>query len=83
MLGYASLIEHKIIPALGELRLSRIDTATLDWFLAQRSERGRRCKHRRHLVRIGQVPLRAGGRDRPRPGLRGRVHPSGCVRGCP
>jgi hypothetical protein len=35
MLGYASLIEHKIIPALGELRLSRVDTATIDRFLAQ------------------------------------------------
>jgi hypothetical protein len=45
MLGYASLIEHKIIPALGELRLSRVDTATIDRFLAQLSERGRRCKH--------------------------------------
>ena len=40
MLGYRSLIEHKIIPALGELRLSRVDTATVDRFLAQLSERG-------------------------------------------
>jgi hypothetical protein len=35
MLGYRSLIEHKIIPALGQLRLSRVDTATIDRFLAQ------------------------------------------------
>ena len=60
MLGYRSVIEHKIIPALGELRLSRVDTATIDRFLAQLSERGRRCKHCQHLVRIGQAPLRAG-----------------------
>jgi len=53
MLGYASLIEHKIIPALGELRLSRVDTATIDRFLAQLSERGTRCKHCQHLVRMG------------------------------
>jgi hypothetical protein len=39
MLGHRSQIEHKIIPALGELRLSRVDTATLDRFLAQLSER--------------------------------------------
>jgi hypothetical protein len=44
MLGYTSLIEHKIIPAIGELRLSRVDAATIDRFLAQLSERGRRCK---------------------------------------
>jgi hypothetical protein len=50
MLGYASLIEHKIIPALGEPRLSRVDTATIDRSLAQLSERGTRCKHCQHLV---------------------------------
>jgi integrase len=83
MLGYASLIEHKIIPALGELRLSRVDTATIDRFLAQLSERGTRCKHCQHLVRIGQAPLRAGDRYRPRPGLRERQHPTDCVRGLP
>jgi integrase len=53
MLGYRSLIENKINPALGDLRLSRVDTATLDRFLAQLSERGTRCKHCQHLVRIG------------------------------
>ena len=69
MLGYASLIEHKIIPALGELRLSRVDTATIDRFLAQLSERGRRCKHCQHLVRIGQAPC-------------GLVTATGLGRGC-
>jgi integrase len=83
MLGYRSLIEHKIIAALGELRLSRVDTATLDRFLAQLSERGTRCKHCQHLVRIGQAPLRAGDRYRPRPGLREREHPTDCARGLP
>ena len=83
MLGYRSLIEHKIIPALGELRLSRVDTATIDRFLAQLSEHGTRCKHCQHLVRIGQAPLRAGDRYRPRPGLREREHPTDCVRGLP
>jgi Transposase IS116/IS110/IS902 family/Phage integrase, N-terminal SAM-like domain len=83
MLGYASLIEHKIIPALGELRLSRVDTATIDRFLAQLSERGTRRKHCQHLVRIGQAPLRAGDRYRPRPGLREREHPTDCLRGLP
>ena len=83
MLGYRSLIEHKIIPALGELRLSRVDTATLDRFLAQLSERGTRCKHCQHLVRIGQAPMRAGDRYRPRPGLREREHPTDCLRGLP
>lgn len=83
MLGYRSLIEHKIIPALGELRLSRVDTATLDRFLAQLSERGTRCKHCQHLVRIGQAPLRAGDRYRPRPGLREREHPTDCAHGLP
>jgi integrase len=83
MLGYRSLIEHKIIPAIGELRLSRVDTATIDRFLAQLSERGRRCKHCQHLVRIGQAPLRTGDRYRPRPGLRERAHPTDCVRGLP
>jgi integrase len=83
MLGYASLIEHKIIPALGELRLSRVDTATIDRFLAQLSERGTRCKHCQHLVRLGQTPLRAGDRYRPRPGLREREHPIDCLRGLP
>jgi hypothetical protein len=42
-LGLHSLIEHKIIPAIGDLRLSRVDTATIDRFLAQLSERGTRC----------------------------------------
>ena len=83
MLGYRSLIEHKIIPALGELRLSRVETATLDRFLAQLGERGTRCKHCQHLVRIGQAPLRAGDRYRPRPGLREREHPTDCARGLP
>jgi hypothetical protein len=83
MLGYRSVIEHKIIPALGELRLSRVDTATIDRFLAQLSERGTRCKHCQHVVRIGQAPLRAGDRYRPRPGLREREHPTDCVRGLP
>jgi hypothetical protein len=83
MLGYRSLIEHEIIPAIGELRLSRVDTATIDRFLAQLSERGTRCKHCQHLVRIGQAPLRAGDRYRPRPGLREREHPTDCLRGLP
>ena len=83
MLGYSSLIEHKIIPALGDLRLSRVDTATIDRFLAQLSERGTRCKHCQHRVRIGQAPLRAGDRYRSRPGLREREHPTDCVRGLP
>ena len=83
MLGYRSVIEHKIIPSLGDLRLSRVDTATIDRFLAQLGERGTRCKHCQHLVRIGQPPLRAGDRYRPRPGLRERVHPTDCVRGLP
>jgi integrase len=83
MLGYRSLIEHKIIPAIRELRLSRVDTATIDRFLAQLSERGTRCKHCQHLVRIGQAPLRAGDRYRPRPGLREREHPTDCLRGLP
>jgi integrase len=83
MLGDASLIEHKIIPALGELWLSRVDTATIGRFLAQLSERGTRCKHCQHLVRIGQTPLRAGGRYRPRPGLREREHPTTACADCP
>jgi len=83
MLGYGSLIENKIIPALGELRLSRVDTATIDRFLAQLGERGRRCKHCQHRIRIGQAPLRAGDRYRPRPGLREREHQTDCVRGLP
>jgi hypothetical protein len=83
MLGYRSLIEHKIIPALGGLRLSRVDTATIDRFLAQLSERGTRCKHCQHLLRIGQAPLRARDRYRPRPGLREREHPTDCLRGLP
>jgi hypothetical protein len=68
MLGYRSPIEHKTIPAIGELRLSRVDTATIDRLLAQLSERGTRCKHCQHLVRAGQPPLRTGDRYRPRPG---------------
>jgi integrase len=60
-----------------------VDTATIDRFLAQLSERGTRCKHCQHLVRIGQAPLRAGDRYRPRPGLREREHPTDCVRGLP
>jgi integrase len=83
MLGYSSLIENKIIPALGDLRLSRVDTATIDRFLAQLSERGSRCKHCQHRVRIGEAPLRAGDRYRPRPRLRERLHETDCVRGLP
>ena len=83
MLGYRSQIDNKIIPALGDLRLSRVDTATLDRFLAHLGERGSRCKHCQHLMRIGQAPLRAGDRDRPRPGLREREHPTDCVRRLP
>jgi hypothetical protein len=77
---YRSLIEHKIIPAIGELRLSRVDTATIDRFLAQLSERGTRCKHGQYLVRIGQAPPRAGDRYRPRPGLRELEHRTDCAR---
>jgi integrase len=83
MLGYASLIEHKIIPALGELRLSRVDTATIDRFLAQLSERGTRCKHCQHLVRIGQAPLRAVTAIGLDPGCASAsIRPTACA-GCP
>jgi hypothetical protein len=60
-----------------------VDTATIDRFLAQLSERGTRCKHCQHLVRIGQVPLRAGDRYRPDPGCASAsIRPTACA-GCP
>ncbi len=82
-LTYRSYIDNKIIPAMGTARLRQIDTATIDEFIGELSERGRRCQHCHHRVRQGLEPLRDGVRYRPRPNLAERVHKGDCVVGQP
>jgi hypothetical protein len=83
LLTYRSYIDNKIVPAMGKARLSQIDTATIDEFIGELSERGRKCQHCHHRVRKGLEPLRDGVRYRPRPNLAERVHKDDCVRGLP
>ena len=73
MLGYRSLIEHKIIPARGSA-VSRV-TRDYDRFLA--AERARHpLQHCQHMSASARRRMRAGDRYRPRPGLRERAHPT-------
>ena len=61
----ARQLEAKLIreAGTGQYRAAgnKVDTATIDRFLAQLSERGRRCKHCQHPVRSlsdsGSTPL--------------------------
>jgi integrase len=80
---YRSYIDHRIVPGLGMLPLTRVTTATVDQFLTQLSERGSKCQHCYHRERIGLPPLRAGEHWRPRPDLKARVHATDCARGLP
>jgi integrase len=83
LVTYRSYIDHKIDPALGNVRLSRVTTATIDEFMAQLRERGSKCQHCYHRVRTGREPLRAGVRYRPRPNISERFHETDCVQGIP
>jgi hypothetical protein len=81
--NYRRCIELKITPALGDLAVSRLDTATLDRFYTELRQRGSKCQHCYRRMRNGQPPMRTGevfhlaftGKE--------RVHQTDCVQGIP
>ena len=58
--NYRRCIDLKIMPALGALAVSRLDTATLDRFYAELRQRGSKCQHCYRRMRDGQPPMRPG-----------------------
>ena len=83
LVNYRRYIDQKMLPALGRLPLSRVDTATIDRFYAELRERGSKCQHCYRRMRNGQPPMRPGevfhlaftGEE--------RVHQADCVQGIP
>jgi integrase len=81
--NYRRCIDLKITPALGDVAVSRLDTATLDRFYTELRLRGSKCQHCYRRMRNGQPAMRPGevfhlaftGKE--------RVHQTDCVQGIP
>jgi integrase len=81
--NYLRCIELKIKPALGDLAVSRLDTATLDRFYTELRQRGSKCQHCYRRIRNGQPPMRPGEVFRLAFTGKEHVHQTDCVQGIP
>jgi integrase len=81
--NYRRCIDLKIKPALGDLPVSRLDTATLDRFYTELHQRGSKCQHCYRRLRDGLPAMRPGEVFRLRFTGAERVHKTDCVHGIP
>jgi hypothetical protein len=81
--NYRGAIDRHIIPALGRAKVHEVDAATLDTLYARVRATGGKCRYCWRRIRLGEPPLRAGVRYRPRPGADEAVHEPDCARGWP
>jgi integrase len=81
--NYRRCIDLKIKPALGEVAVSRLDTATLDRFYAELRRRGSKCQHCYRRMRRGEQAMRPGDVFRLAFTGKERVHETDCVQGIP
>jgi integrase len=81
--NYRRCIDLKIKPALGDLAVSRLDTATLDRFYAELRQRGSKCQHCYRRMRNGKQPMRPGETFQLAFTGKERVHQTDCVQGIP
>jgi hypothetical protein len=81
--NYRGAIDRYIIPALGSAKVHEVDAATLDILYARVRATGGKCRYCWKRIRLGEPPLRAGVRYRPRPGADEAVHEPDCARGWP
>jgi integrase len=79
--NYRGAIDRYILPALGRAKVREIDAATLDALYAQVRAHGGKCRVCWQRIRLGEAPLRAGERYRPRPGADEHIHEPDCARG--
>ena len=79
--NYRRCIDLKIKPALGDVAVSRLDTATLDRFYAELRQRGSKCQHCYRRVRKGQPAMRPGEVFRLAFTGKERMHQTDCVQG--
>jgi integrase len=81
--NYRRCIALKIKPALGDLPITRLDTATLDRFYSELHQRGSKCQHCYRRIRDGLPAMRPGEEFTLRYGGAKKVHATDCVRGLP